>query len=100
MYANQNTNVASTKRAEVDTRIQKQAYALVEESLKAKEGISEIDDLSEDKPIDENREHERERAEEESGEKEKEIKIDLKKNSKEKKQEELDTTYHILNIKV
>ena len=99
-YANQNTNVASVKRAEVDTRVEQQKYLAVEASVKAENGIDELNELSEDKPIDEKKEHQRQNSEESSGEKEVEIKLKLKKNVKDGKKEELDTTYHILNIKV
>jgi len=99
-YANQNTNVASIKKGEYDSRVQGQSYAALQESIKKDILIEDINQISEDKPIEEQREHEREEAEAQSGEKELEIGLKLKKATDEEKKEELDTTYHILNIKV
>jgi len=99
-YANQNNSIASIKKGEYDNRVQKQSFAAIEESLKKDILVEDIDELSEDKPIDEQREHEREEAEEQSGEKEVEIRLELKKATNKDKKEELDTTFHILNIKV
>ncbi|RUM66363.1 MAG: hypothetical protein DSZ06_03280 [Sulfurospirillum sp.] len=99
-YANQNTNVAATKKGEYDIRVEKQSFIAVQESLKKDINIEDVNEISEDKPIDEEREHERNEAEEQSGEKEVEIKLKLKKSTIKEKQEDTDTTFHILNIKV
>jgi hypothetical protein len=99
-YANQNMNVASTKQNEHQNRIEKQAYAAVEELAKKENTVSDINELTEDKAIDPEKEHNKEQAEKESGEKNKEIKQELNKNDKKEVKEEFDTTYHILNIKV
>jgi len=99
-YANQNMNVAATKQNEHTNRVEKQAYATVEELAKKETQVVEINELEDDKAIDPDKEHEREQAEKESGEKNKEIKLELNKKLKKEKKEEFDTTYHILNIKV
>ena len=98
-YANQNMNIAATKQNDYQTRINKQAYTAVEESLKKDNPINEINELTEDKAIDAQEEHNREQAEKENSKKDKNPKDTMDKNSKIDTQDEFENPLHILDIK-
>jgi hypothetical protein len=98
-YANQNMNVVATKQNDHQTRINKQAYAAVEESLKKDNTISEINELTEDKAIDEQQEHNREQAEKENSQKDKNPKEKIEKKLKADLKDDFENPLHILDIK-
>ena len=98
-YANQSLTVASTKQTDHQNRIEKQAYAAVEALAKKETAVSEVNELTEDKAIDPEKEHNREQAEKEGKEKSKEAKQAIDQSTKIDLENEFESPLHILDIK-
>ena len=98
-YANQSMTVASTKQTDHQNRIEKQAYAAVEALAKKETTVTEVNELTEDKAIDPEKEHNREQAEKEGKEKELDKKENLSTNSKVETKDDFESPLHILDIK-